>query len=173
MKIALLIIDMQKVFLSNRKEINGIEKACEYINYVAELLRSKSQLIIHVKDVEGESEREKSLSDIIPEIKVKEGDMEISKLKSNSFWNTDLENILLTNKAELVIVSGFAAENCVLFTYNGAVERNFNTVILQNGIIGENSVSILETYRDRNIISYPVIEFLMNKMFPVVPGLST
>ena len=117
MKIALLIIDMQKVFLSNRKEINGIEKACEYINYVAELLRSKSQLIIHVKDDEGESERDKALSEIIPEINVKEGDMEISKLKSNSFWNTDLENILLKNKAELVIVSGFAAENCVLFTY--------------------------------------------------------
>lgn len=173
MKIALLIIDMQKVFLSNRNEIYGIEKACEYINYVAELLRSKSQLIVHVKDVEGESERDKSLSEIIPEINVKEGDLEISKLKSNSFWNTDLENILLTNKAELVIVSGFAAENCVLFTYNGAVERNFKTVILQNGIIGENSASILETYRDRNVISYPVIEFLMNKIFPVAPGLST
>ncbi len=67
MKIALLIIDMQKVFLSNRKEITGIDKACEYINYVAELLRSKSQLIVHVKDVEGESERDKSLSEIIPQ----------------------------------------------------------------------------------------------------------
>ncbi len=173
MKIALLIIDMQKVFLSNRKEINGIEKACEYINYVADLLRSRTQLIIHVKDVEGESERDKSLSEFIPEIKVKEGDMEISKLKSNSFWNTDLENILLKNKAELVIVSGFAAENCVLFTYNGAVERNFKTVILQNGIIGENSTSILETYRDRNIISYPAIEFLMNNISTVDSGLST
>lgn len=164
MKIALLIVDMQKIFLDKSKVITGIDKACEYINYSTELLRSKSHIIVHVKDVEGESEENKQLFEFIPEIIIKEGDIKIRKIKSNSFWDTELENILHKNKVELVIVSGFAAENCVLFTYNGAIERNFKAVILQNGIVSENKSSILETYRDRNIISYPVIEFIIDNI---------
>lgn len=164
MKIALLIVDMQKIFLDDRKKETGTDKACEYINYVSELLRSKNHLIVHVKDVEGESEKNKPLLEFIPEIIVKEGDIKISKIKSNSFWDTDLENILHANKVKLVIVSGFAAENCVLFTYNGAAERNFKSVILQNGIVGENKTSLTETYRDRNIISYPAIEFIIDNI---------
>ena len=82
------------------------------------------------------------------------------KIYSNAFWKTDLEKIVSENKTELLILSGFAAENCVLATYNGAKERGFTTVILQNGILGNHENVITQTYRDRNIISYPVIEAL-------------
>lgn len=160
MKTALLIVDLQKVFLKERTVSAEVSGASEYINYVADLLRKSKQVIVHIKDVEGENESNREQYEFIPDIIVKDGDHEVRKLKSNAFWETDLEKILMNNDVKLVIVSGFAAENCVLFTYNGAMERSFKAVILQNGIVGENAAAVYDIYRDRNIISYPAVEFL-------------
>lgn len=62
---------------------------------------------------------------------------------------------------KLVIVAGFGAEQCVLFTYNGALERGFKAVMLQNGIISSREDIIQATYRDRDLISDPVIAALV------------
>ncbi len=163
MKIGLLIVDMQKVFLQDQREKLNVERACEHINYVADLLRSKNHCVIHIQDIEGAEDLNSELLDIISEIKVEQKDIKITKEASNAFWKTELEQILLKQEIGLVIVAGFAAEHCVLFTYNGAKERGFKTVILQNGIISANSDVIQSTYRDRNIISFPVIEFIVHK----------
>lgn len=160
MKSALLIVDMQKAFLEKRMDSDDVISASEYINYAADLLRKSNQVVVHVKDVEGETDSNKEQYDFIPGIVVKDSDLEVRKLKSNAFWETELEAMLISNNVKLVVVSGFAAENCVLFTYNGAMERNFKAVILHNGIVGEKPSSVFDIYRDRNIISYPAIEFI-------------
>ena len=161
MKIGFLIIDMQKIFLQDQYEALNVEGACEYINYVANLIRSKNHLVIHIQDIEGSNEINSELLSIIPEIKVDKEDVCITKEHSNAFWNTELEQILLDNGISLAIIAGFAAEHCVLFTYNGAIERGFKSVILQNGILSTKSDVITQTYRDRNIISHPVIPFII------------
>jgi len=161
MKIGFLIIDMQKLFLQYQNQVLNVEGACEYINYVADLIRSKNHLVVHVQDMEQANEVSSDSLSIIPEIKVEKEDIRITKEESNAFWNTELEQILKGNGIDLVIISGFAAEYCVLFTYNGAMERGFKPVILQNGILSTKSDVITQTYRDRNIISHPVIPFLV------------
>lgn len=160
MKIALLIIDMQKTFLDDKKENLGVARACEYINYVAKLLRAMDNYIVHVRDVEGADDINSEELQIISDVEIEISDIQITKEASNAFWNTELENILREKEVELVVVSGFAAENCVLFTYNGAIERGFKTVMLQNGIASEFNDTIVSINRDRNLISYPVIELL-------------
>ncbi|MCJ8010789.1 cysteine hydrolase [Paenibacillus sp. KQZ6P-2] len=162
MKTGFLIIDMQAIHLENlEKKI--IDRACEYINYVSDVLRSNDQVVIHVQDIEGLNESNRDLYHTIPEIQIKDKDMILTKENSNAFWKTDLEQILLNESIELIIISGFAAEHCVLFTYNGAIERGFKPVLLQNGILSNNSDVITSAYRDRNLISYSVIEYLINK----------
>ncbi len=161
MKIGFLIVDMQKGFLQNQREKLNVESACEHINYVANLLRSKNHVVIHIQDVEGAEDINSELLEIIPDIKIEPNDIRITKEASNAFWNTELEQILLNHEVGLVIVAGFAAEHCVLFTYNGAKERGFKTVMLQNGIISTKNDVINITYRDRNIISYPIIEYIV------------
>ncbi|WP_025693235.1 cysteine hydrolase family protein [Paenibacillus zanthoxyli] len=159
MKIGFLIIDMQSIHLENlEKKI--IDRACEYINYVSDLLRSNDHVVIHVQDIEGLKESNRDLYNSVPEIQIEEKDLILTKENSNAFWKTELEQILLKQSVELIIISGFAAEHCVLFTYNGAIERGFKPVLLQNGILSNNSDVITSTYRDRNLISYPVIEYL-------------
>ena len=63
---------------------------------------------------------------------------------------------------DFVVVAGYAAEYCVLFTYNGARERGFKTAMLQGGIVSSKPDAITGAYRDRNLISYPVIEAMVS-----------
>lgn len=153
---------MQHQLLQNKIEGKMVEQACEYINHVSALLRAREHLVVHIQDVEGIEVGYPHNFELIPEVDVTTGDIVISKKHSNAFWQTELEQTLLEHQVELVIVAGFAAEDCVLFTYNGAIERGFNTVLLQNGILSKYPDVIIATYRDRNLISYPAVEYLCN-----------
>lgn len=161
MKTALLIVDMQNNLLDPlRRERLDIGGCCEYINHVAGLLRQSGQVVVHIKDVEGASNADLPELNIIDEIVQEDGDLELTKEASNAFWETNLEQMLRDLEVGLVIVAGFAAEHCVTFTYNGAAERGFKSVILQNGILSKNPQNIEELYRNRDIISYPVVEHM-------------
>ncbi|MCM3628456.1 isochorismatase family protein [Paenibacillus glycanilyticus] len=160
MKIGFLIIDMQAVHLQDIDK-KAIDRACEYINYVSDILRSKNQVIIHVQDVEGISELNKDSFTTIPEVQMKDTDLVVTKQFSNAFWQTELDQLLAEQGVELLIISGTAAEHCVLFTYNGAGERGFKPVILQNAVLSKHSDAITSLYRDRNLISHPAISYLM------------
>lgn len=162
MTIALLVVDMQNSLLQNKIEKDSLDHACEYINYVSDLLRTRGHLIVHIQDVEGVDVGFPKDYELIPEIHTEENDIKITKENSNAFWQTELEQVLLDHQVELVIVSGFAAEDCVLFTYNGAIERGFNAVMLQDGLLSKYPDVITATYRDRNMISYPAVEYLSN-----------
>jgi nicotinamidase-related amidase len=162
MKIGFLIIDMQTNHLQGlEKKI--IDRACEYINNVSDMLRSKDHVVIHIQDIKGMTESDRDLYNTVPEIQIKDKDLILTKENFNAFWKTELEEILLNQGVEFIIISGFAAEHCVLFTYNGANERGFRPVILQNGILSAHSDVITSTYRDRNFISYPDIKNLLLK----------
>lgn len=162
MKIGLLIIDLQYVHLEEESvEKSLLNKACMHINYVSELLRSQGHVIVHIQDIEGMNDSNQASYDIIPDIQIKDGDLKLTKEIPNAFWQTELEDMLRSRGVELLIIAGFAAEHCVLFTFNGARERGFKSVILQDGIVSAKQDVITSTYRDRNLISYPVVEALV------------
>lgn len=160
MKIGFLVIDMQTIHLQ-RVEQKTINRACEYINYVSDMLRSKDHVIIHIQDIEGITESTKEEYNTISEIEMRETDWIVIKEHSNGFWKTGLEQILTDQGAEFIVIAGYAAEHCVLATYNGAVERGFSAVILQHGILSSHPDAVTSAYRDRNMISYPVVKYLM------------
>lgn len=141
----------------------NVRKSCEYINHVAGLLRTNGHLVVHIQDMEGsEEDPDTEARNIIPEIIVGSDDLRLEKQFSNAFWETDLEQLLRKNNVEFLIIAGFAAEQCVTFTANGAVERGFQAALLQHGIVSRHPDAITAAYRDRHIISYPVVEFLMS-----------
>lgn len=161
MKTGLLIVDMQESIVRQKMDQKAIDHACEYINHVANVLRSNDHVVVHVQDVEGMEGAEHEQYQVISEIDVDGEDITITKESSNAFWQTNLEQTLKDLGVELLIVSGFAAEECVLFTYNGAMERGFRPVMLQNGVLSTHPEAISSTYRDRNVISYPVVDYLI------------
>ncbi|WP_440117777.1 cysteine hydrolase family protein [Paenibacillus sp. QZ-Y1] len=162
MKIGMLIVDMQESIVRAKLDQKAIDRACEYINHVADVLRSNDHVVVHVQDVEGMEDATSDEYRIIPEVDVDEKDLTVTKKSSNAFWQTDLEQVLKSRGIELVIIAGFAAEECVLFTYHGAMERGFRPVMLQNGILSTHHEAVMSTYRDRNVISYPVVDYLIH-----------
>lgn len=162
MKIGFLVIDMQAIHLQG-VEAQMINNACEHINYVSDLLRSNDHIVIHIQDIEGITEASRAEFDTLSDIQIKDTDLILTKEETNSFWKTELEQILRDRGVEFLILAGNAAEHCVLFTYNGARERGFNTVILQNGILSKYHDVVTATYRDRNLISHPVIKYMTSK----------
>ncbi|WP_426455054.1 cysteine hydrolase family protein [Paenibacillus sp. S-38] len=158
---ALCIIDMQEGFLGHQRKELRLASACEVINHTAALLREGGHPVIHIRDVESAEERGPEALAVVPEIRVEAGDLHLDKMHSNAFWETQLEELLREHEAGLVIVCGFAAEHCVLFTYQGAVERGWRAAVLQQGILSEHEQAVQDTYRYRHTISYPVIEFMM------------
>lgn len=162
MKPALLIIDMQQAFLNRPRFQNEIPEACEYMNAVADLFREAGRPVVVVQDQDG-GEGTPGY-EVIPEVKLDESDIRISKAWSNSFWKTDLEQLLRERDTDFVVVCGFAAEYCVTFTFNGAVERGFGAAILQKGILGEHPDSVAAVYRDRSLISYSVIRAILKQV---------
>ena len=161
MKIGFLIVDMQNIFLHDQMEKLHVGEACEYINYVAGLLRSKDHVVIHIQDMEGSTEdADRQARDVIPEITVDPQDLRVMKEYSNAFWKTDLEQVLRQRGVEFLVIAGFAAEQCVTFTLNGAMERDFRAVILQRGIVSTKADAITSIYRDRPVISHQAIKFM-------------
>lgn len=159
MKIALLIIDLQHQHVRD-VPTSKIDRICEHINYVSGLLRAAGHPVIHIRDIEGMTEETREHYEGIEQVVVDPGDLIVTKEYSNAFWQTNLEEVLAQQGVKPLILAGYAAEHCVLFTYNGAVERGFSPVLLQNGFTSRHEDTVVAASRDRNLISYPVVEWM-------------
>ncbi|MCR8641071.1 isochorismatase family protein [Paenibacillus sp. N1-5-1-14] len=163
MKVAFLIIDMQIECVDHEHIMPCAIQASEYINEVSGYFRKYGYPVVIVQDLELEGGAENPKFEFIPQINIEESDIRVHKEYSNSFWKTDLEQILRDQGVELVVIAGFAAEYCALFTYNGALERGFKTVFLQNGVVGNHPDSVTKINRDYQVASYSVINMLLKK----------
>lgn len=159
MNIAFLIIDLQTVHVEDVPR-SKIDSACEYINHVSGILRTAGHPIIHIRDIEGMTEDTESSYDTIEEVFVDPSDRVVTKEYSNAFWKTNLHDVLAELEVEKLILAGYAAEHCVLFTYNGAVERGYSPLLLQNGLLSRHDDTIAAASRDRNMIAYQAVEWL-------------
>lgn len=163
MKAAFLIVDVQKAFFDNEDYNPQLRRASEYINHVGNLFRKYNQVVVHVQHKTAGGGEGNEGFEVSENIIQEDGDLYITKAYGNSFWKTDLETILRDLEVDLVIVSGFAAQNCVLATYNGSIERDFETVILHHGIAGFNFEDSKVMHHERNIASYNIIHYILKQ----------
>ena len=135
MKLALMVIDMQKEFYRG-ETASQMDKAAEYINYVIPMFEQKGLPIIWVQDVdEGDGVVPgKEGFEFIDALKPKADAIRIHKTYGNSFNKTDVDKILKDAGIDTIVMTGFCAEFCVLSTYRGAKDLDYFPIILKNGI---------------------------------------
>lgn len=160
MKVALLIVDMQRGCRETTQCKSSFDNSVEYINEVSQYFRKKNSAVVIIKDIEVGSPGSIEF-ECVEEIVVSDKDIVIHKQHCNSFWETDLDEILKAEGVECIIVSGFAAEHCVLFTYNGARERGYKVFLLQNGIAGFDEEEIKRIQLLRPVINYQALEYFL------------
>ena len=160
MKTALLIVDMQRGCRESTPCKPAFDSAIEYINEISPLFRAKGYPVVIVKDVEvglpGTEEFE-----CVDDLVISASDIIVHKSYCNSFWETELDKILKSECVDGIVISGFAAEHCVLFTYNGAKERGYNAFLLQNGIAGFDVDEIKRIHLLRSVICYEALKHFL------------
>ncbi|MEX1377814.1 MAG: isochorismatase family protein [Eubacteriales bacterium] len=160
MNIALLIIDVQDAYIGHRKNEPIYEKTFEYINYTSALFRKNGKPVIIVRDIEsGDGPEYKNVDELV----VENGDIQITKIHNNSFWQTNLKEILDKKKVDFVVLCGNAAEYCVIATYFGAKERGLGAAMLQNGIFAGSETGLLDIALNRPLVSCQFLASLFAK----------
>lgn len=134
MKAALLVVDMQKEFFQDEKSKESLMAALEYVNYSIDVFRKAKRPVIFIQD----EETSEAGFELHEELDIHADDKRVSKVYSNSFWKTNLEELLQEHDIDFVVICGFAAEYCVYATYNGAMERGFEPTLLQHGVASKN-----------------------------------
>ncbi len=160
MRAAFLVIDVQKAFIKHMGQ-DKLDLMLEYINEVSEMFRKAKCPVVMIQDLEAGDGPGSRGFELVDGLHVHSEDYRVEKAFSNSFWKTGLEEYLKKEEIEFLVISGFAAEYCVLFTYNGADERGFKPVILQNGVAGISEVGEQSLITHRNLISFVAIEHML------------
>ena len=162
MKYALLIIDMQKGFLRDRTCSPDLESVLEYINAAVELFNGANQPVFIIQDEDAREEPGHDSYELIDGLtRDIRSPVFLSKKYSNAFWQTSLEERLRAQEAQFLVLTGFAAEGCVNYTYNGALERDFHAVVLKNGITSYKSRYAGFVQEICNTLSYSTLRFLL------------
>ncbi|MGH4119530.1 cysteine hydrolase family protein [Clostridium sp.] len=159
-KVALLVIDMQKDCKEATSSTASFEKAVEYINEISQYFRKKNYPIVIIQDLEAGGPETDGFK-CVEELVVSDNDFFVHKTYSNAFWETELDTILKREGVDCIVISGFAVEHCVLFTYNGSIERGYNTFLLQNGVAGFDEDEIKRIQLLRSVVSYEAIEYFL------------
>lgn len=164
MKPALLVIDVQNEFFKlNQACSDSLKSAIEYINAAIDLFREKRLPVVVIQH---KSEKEdlvpgKSGFDVPESVKLMPKDIRITKTYSNSFTKTGLAEKLRELEVDTVIVTGLAAEYCVLSTYRGAQDFDFTPIILKGSLASENAEHIKFVEEISEIISYGALKKLL------------
>jgi nicotinamidase-related amidase len=159
-KVALLVIDMQKNCKESTSCRSSFGKSVEYINEISQYFRNKKYPVVIIQDVEAGGAETEGFK-CVEELVVSDNDFFVHKSYSNAFWETELDTILKSEGVDCIIISGFAVEHCVLFTYNGGVERGYNTFLLQNGLAGFDENEIKRIQSLRSVVCYEALEYFL------------
>jgi nicotinamidase-related amidase len=164
MRLALLVIDVQKEFFSiSPTTAQSLNDAIEYINAAIALFKAKELPVICVQHME---EEEKLVPgeegfDLPEALDILPSDLHIHKMYGNSFNKTSLEDDLQALGVDTLIITGFCAEYCVLSTYRGAEDLDLTPIILRGSLASDNLENIKFVESISNIISYGVLKKML------------
>jgi nicotinamidase-related amidase len=163
MKPALLVVDMQnEFFVEGSPARDSLLSAAEYVNAAIGLFRRAEAPVVVVSDIE-EPHRVRGCEPfaVHPSVAVLDGDLRVDKRHGNAFWKTALDEELRSRGVDLVVVSGFCAEYCVLDTYRGARERGYAAALLRSGVAGPHAENVRVVEAICELVSYGALAGLM------------
>jgi nicotinamidase-related amidase len=147
-KTALLVLDMQDDFMGknakapiNKEQIPAITAV---VNSLIDKFERNGQPIVYVKSefpkraignrirhyaaIEGSAG-----TNIFGKIRIS-GNVIFSKKEPDAFSNPDFEKYLVANQINQLVITGVYADQCVLYTTLGALNRKYQVKFVRNGV---------------------------------------
>ncbi len=138
MKPALLVIDIQNNYLPYMSESDR-QMALEMINGAIWLFRQHGYPVIRVYNTHPEWGPEPGTEPFeFPEtVNVTNDDPKVVKNYPSSFKGTDLDKILKEKGCNTLFLCGLSATGCVLATYFGAEDLDYDVFMIQKAIMSD------------------------------------
>jgi nicotinamidase-related amidase len=136
MKPALLVIDVQNAFLPSMSEQDK-KTAFDYINGAIRRFHDRGFPVIRVyhTDPAGGPKPGSKDFEYPPTILVRSDDPQIIKTYGNAFNKTGLEKLLREKGCNVLFLCGLSASGCVLATYQGAQNLDFDVFLIREALI--------------------------------------
>ena len=75
-------------------------------------------------------------ADYVPGLEPKPGHLIVEKKRSSAFYNTELDRLLHELGINTLVLCGVSAHGCILFTFAGAIDRDYNVYVLRDCVAG-------------------------------------
>jgi nicotinamidase-related amidase len=139
-KPALLVIDIQNAYLNGMAQLDK-DIAMPYINYYIDLFRTNGYPVIRIYHYSKKYGPEQGTDEFeFPSsVVIKSGDPKIIKTYPDGFNKTDLNKILQEKGVNTVFLCGLSAVGCILATWIGAQNNDYNAFMIKDAIMSHNS----------------------------------
>jgi nicotinamidase-related amidase len=164
MKPALVIIDIQNKFLPYMS--SDQDKTLEMINWAIYVAREYKIPVIRVYHTDPNWGPKPGTEEFeFPEsIKINDDDPKVIKNYGDGFKKTDLDKILTEKGINTLFLCGLSATGCVLATYHGAKNLEYDVFMLQDAIISSDQQLTKAVEKICESVSLDTFNFMMKYM---------
>jgi nicotinamidase-related amidase len=162
MKPALVVMDLQNAYLPYMDEKDK-KVGMDMINHVIALFRDNGFPIIRVYHTEpGEGPAPGTEAFEFPKtVAIRDDDPKIVKNYGSAFKKTDLDKVLRDKGVNTVFLVGLSAVGCVLATYHGADDLDYNVFMVKHALISHDATLTKSVYDICSTISYGPLKLLL------------
>jgi len=162
MKPALLVIDIQNEFLPSMSEQEK-KTAFDYINGALRRFHDKGFPVIriyHSHPVAGPKPGSEAF-EYPQSVLISPDDPKIVKTYSNAFNKTGLEKLLRERGCNVLFLCGLSADACVLATYQGAEDLDFDAFLIREALLSPDSAATRFVAGMCETVSYGALKVIL------------
>ncbi len=147
MKPALVVMDIQNAYLPLMDEKDK-RIAMDHINWAIQLFRDNGFPVIRVyhTDLEQGPAPGTEAFEFPKSVAIKDEDPRVVKNYASAFKKTDLDKVLRERGVNTVFLVGLSAVGCVLATYHGADDLEYNVFMVKHGLISHDATLTKSVY---------------------------
>ncbi|MCK5148505.1 cysteine hydrolase [bacterium] len=161
-KPALLVIDVQNNYLP-MMDCPNKEAVLGKINWMIHLFRQYGFPVIRVyhTDLKWGPKTDTDAFKFSDKIAINEEDPQIIKNYGNAFKKTMLDSILKESGVNSLFLTGLSATGCVLATYFGAVDHDYDTFMVKGTLLSGNAVHTEQIQDILNTVDYAALKLIL------------
>jgi nicotinamidase-related amidase len=162
MKPALLVIDIQNQYL-NWMSKEDKDMAMWMINNTIELFREKGFPIVRVYNTSPEYGPKPGTEafEFPSTVPIKPEDPKVVKNFASAFKKTDLEKVLRDKGCNTVFLCGLSAVGCVLATYFGATDLDYDAFMVKDALLSHNAEFTNSIEDIFNAVGYDAVKAML------------
>jgi nicotinamidase-related amidase len=164
-KPALLVIDIQNAYLPYMDEKDK-KMAMEGINYYIGLFRASGFPVIRVyhTDLKTGPKPDSEEFAFPKTVAILPDDPMIIKNYPNAFKKTELEKLLKARGCNALFLCGLSAVGCVLATYHGAMDLDYDVFMLKDALISHDAALTRAVQEICRTIDYYALKLLLESV---------